>query len=346
MTFVYYNVMKSKINIKVTKGTRKPMSAEARARISEGMRRKADLKRIQEGITPKEEKVLKLKPIELVKMKDEEFAPDLFVPMETGKAIDKILSNDGGLNKAVNFMVVGDPGVGKSTVSLDILADLQSKGFKTLFISQEMNRIDLYQYVQRYPKFGEVPTLFMSEYIDSNPKDVLEQILQEGFDIVLIDSFVEVLETVKEASGMGTRSTEKFLVDLMIKNNLGENKTKSNTSFLVIQQVGKDGTFVGSNKLKHALTGMMELRYDKSGGSYIFFCKNRRGPVNKKMYFSLKDSGDVQYDDRRFSLDEEAKEFLDGEKKRLEEEDSAFDDLFGTGALDAPDNDGADYIRR
>jgi predicted ATP-dependent serine protease len=334
------------INIKVTKKPRKAMSPEARARISEGMKRRAELKQIQEGANPKEKKVLNAKPVELVKMKDEKFSPDLFVPMRTGKSIDKILSNDGGLNKAVNFMVVGDPGVGKSTVTLDILADLQSKGFKTLFISQEMNRIDLYQYVQRYPKFGEVPTLFMSEYIDSNPKDILEQVIDEGFDIVLMDSFVEVLETVKEASGMGTRSTEKFLVDLMIKNNLGENKTKTNTSFLVIQQVGKDGTFVGSNKLKHALTGMMELRYDKSGGSYIFFCKNRRGPVNKKMYFSLKESGDVHYDDRRFSLDQESKEFLDEEKKRLEEEEDAFDTLFGTGSLDAPENDGTDYIRR
>jgi predicted ATP-dependent serine protease len=337
--------MKNKINNK----TRKPMSPEARARISEGMRKKAELKRIQMGLEPSSVitgESRREKPLELIKMKDQYFDPILFQPMKTGKPIDKLFSTDGGIPRATNFMLIGDPGIGKSTVSLDILSDLNKAGHKTLFLSAEMSRIDLYQYVQRYPKFGDVDILFLGEYLDDNPKLILEELLNRGYDTVLIDSFTEVMEAIKECNGMSSLGAEKFIIDLMVKHNAGENKEKRYTSFLAIAQMTKGGTFVGSNKLKHLTSGMCEIRFDPNGAPFIFFSKNRRGPVNKKMYFSLKESGDVHYDDRRFALDQESKEFLDEEKKRLEEEEDAFDTLFGTGSLDAPENDGTDYIRR
>ena len=80
---------------------------------------------------------------ELVKMNDIKFDDNLFVPMKTGKKIDSLLSGEGGLMKGTNFAFIGDPGVGKSTVMLDILADLQAKGQKCLFISGEMTSIDM-----------------------------------------------------------------------------------------------------------------------------------------------------------------------------------------------------------
>ena len=69
-----------------------------------------------------------------VLMDDLEFNKNLFIPMPTGKRIDNFLSSEGGLMKGCNFSFIGDPGVGKTTVILDILADLQAKGQKVLFI--------------------------------------------------------------------------------------------------------------------------------------------------------------------------------------------------------------------
>ena len=86
--------------------------------------------------------------------------------------------------------------------------------------------------VKRYPKFGDIDILFLGEYIDENPKDVIEEMLNRGYDAVLIDSFVEVQDTVKEASKMSSNTTEKWLVDLMRKHNAGNNDNKSYTSFL------------------------------------------------------------------------------------------------------------------
>ena len=313
-----------------TTGTRKPMSPEAKARIATAVKASAARKRLEMGIAPASGEPTRTRPLELVRMKDQQFDPILFEPMATGKPVDKLFTNDGGIPRATNYMVVGDPGVGKSTVTLDILSDLAGAGQKVLFISAEMTRIDLFGYVKRYPKFGDVDILFLGEYLDDNPKTVIEEALKVGYDVVLIDSFAEVQEAIKETNRMTTSGSEKFLIDMMIRHNLANNDSKTHTAFLVIQQVTKGGVFVGSNKLKHNTTGMLEIRFDSDGmAAYLMFTKNRRGQVNRKMFFSLKESGDVQYDDRRFHIDEDAREIFEAEKAQIEDDDSTFDRLFG-----------------
>jgi predicted ATP-dependent serine protease len=276
-------------------GIRKPMSPEARAKIAESVRASAARKRLEAGI-PNPQDIKRTKPIELVRMKNQEFRDDLFIPMPTGKHIDGLFTPQGGIPKATNYMVVGDPGVGKSTVTLDILSDLEAKGFRVLFISAEMTRIDLFGYVKRYPKFGNVETLFLGEYLDDNPKLILEESLKPGYDIILIDSFAEVQDSIRASHTMTSNATEKFIIDTMLRHNLGENDANKNTTFLVIQQVTKGGVFVGSQKLKHNTTGMLEIRFDKDfGGAFLMFTKNRRGESYEKLYFSLQSTGDVSY---------------------------------------------------
>ena len=317
-------------------GLKKPMSDEARQKIADAVRASAARKRAEAGLPPIGEPNAPApdyieRPLELVRMKDQNFSPDLFIPMKTDKPVDYLFTDDGGLPKACNFMIVGDPGVGKTTVTLDILADLNLAGYKTLFISAEMSRIDLYGYVQRFPKFGEVDILFTGEYCDSNPRTILEQALRPGYDVVLIDSFVELQEDIKEVLRMTTIGSEKLIIDMMLSHNMAENDTKTHTTFLAIQQVTKNGIFVGSNKLKHNTTGMLEIRMDqKSSTPYLMFEKNRRGSVNKRMFYNLAANGDVQYDLKRFNNDENAREALATERAILEGEDKSFDVMFGT----------------
>lgn len=235
--------------------------------------------------------------IDIVRMDEQNFSPTLFEPMQTGKDIDGFFSSANGIPRATNYMIIGDPGVGKSTVGMDILSDLNNKGYKVLFIMAEMTRIDLFGYVKRYPKFGNLPILFLTEYLDSNPKLVLEEAISEGYDVILIDSFAEVCESLREANSLSINQAEKWLIDTMIRNNLGENRGGFNTTFLCIQQVTKGGGFVGTNKLKHNTTGMLELRFDEGGkNSYMSFTKNRRGVVGVRMSFNLAVTGDVKYE--------------------------------------------------
>jgi predicted ATP-dependent serine protease len=82
---------------------------------------------------------------------------------------------------------------------------------------------------------------------------------------------------------------ESWLVDNCVKNNKGENQNNKFTSFLLIQQVTKAGVFSGSNKLKHLVDAMGEMRREEDS-TYINFTKNRNGIVDNKVFYQLSNS--------------------------------------------------------
>ena len=226
--------------------------------------------------------------IKTVKMKDLKFDPSLFIPMKTGRAIDHHFSSEGGIMRGTNYAIVGDPGAGKTTVAMDIVADLQAKGNKVLFISGEMNEIDMYGYVKRYPKFGEMDILFMGHYVEENAEQVLEAALKPGYDVVLIDSMAEVCTAIADSAKgwMSVKKAETIVLNMLEKHNQAENDNKVNTAFLVIQQVTKAGNFAGSNRFKHMMTGMAHMKIVEDGRCF-FFSKNRRGGQMDALYFTL-----------------------------------------------------------
>lgn len=222
-----------------------------------------------------------------MKMNDFKFNPELFVPMKTNKKVDNLLSNEGGLMKGTNVAFVGDPGVGKTTVLLDILADLKKSGHKTLFISGEMTQIDMVGMVKRFPKFGDLDILFMGDWIEKDPLVILKSILSSGWDAVLVDSFAELAVAVCDFHGGTMKSAETQLLNLFEKHNKGENQNGANTCFMIIQQVTKGGEFAGSNRFKHMITAMAHMKFTPEGSRAIWFSKNRRGGEMNKLHFSL-----------------------------------------------------------
>jgi DNA repair protein RadA/Sms len=232
--------------------------------------------------------------VNTVKMNDLVFNDDLFVPMKTHTRVDEFFSNEGGIMPGVNLVATGDPGVGKTTVLLDILADIKKQDKKCLFVSGEMNAIDMVGYVKRFPKFGDLDILFMGDYSEVNPDVVLRTALKEGYDCVLVDSMAEVADMYTDYFGGTNKSNQGKLLQLFEEHNLGGNDAKINTAFLIIQQVTKGGTFAGSNKLKHMTTGMLHMRLTDEG-RYLHFSKNRRGGNGNKLFFSLRGQGKVEY---------------------------------------------------
>ena len=211
--------------------------------------------------------------------------------------IDEFISHEGGIPCSTNIMIIGDPGVGKTSVLLDTLASIEKSGRKCLFISGEMGRKQMFKYTKRFKQFGCVTTLFLSDYIEYNSKDVIEQVLDMGFDCVLMDSIAEVVDGVRDDNRWDRKTAESWLVDICVKNNKGENDEEKFTSFLLIQQVTKAGEFVGSNKLKHMTDAILEMRKESDrdgGGTYLEFTKNRNGSVNQRLSFTLLNS-DIEY---------------------------------------------------
>ena len=271
--------------------------------------------------------------IKLTQLNDLEINDALFVPMKTGTAMDKFLSTDGGFMPGSNVMACGAPGVGKTTVLLEMLHKVRQENpeRRVLFISAEMTQLDMARYLKRFPQWGTLPILFLSDYADENPQAVIEATLNQGWDLVLTDSYSEVNDTVKEACGLTRGKTEKWFLDLMTKQNKGENSLKLYTTFITILQLSKGGQFVGSNKLKHLTTSMMDLNWkggENSTERYMEFTKNRLGQVGQKLFFNMGDG--VSFDEQRYQRDLLNDEMIQLEKEKLATEADAFDKLFSS----------------
>lgn len=272
----------------------------------------------------------------VVRMRDVKFSPDLFINYSTGTVLDELLCSYQGLPKGVNYMIIGDPGVGKTTIILDMLANIQArnKSIKILFVSAEMNEIDLAIYVERFPKFKDLNILFLETTFDSGNKawDTFQSVLSQGWDIVAIDSFYELQGIVKEEENVTLKKSESMLLSLVRQHNKAENDRSVNTTFLTIQQVTKSGAFVGSNRLKHMITAMMELRLDNAKNIYskrfVVFTKHRRGDVGVKLYYDLSTSGDVSYDVETYQKDIRIKKTQSEVAEKIRSFAHKFDTMF------------------
>ena len=273
---------------------------------------------------------------DIVKMKDVKFDKDLFINYMSGTVLDRLLCSYQGLPKGVNYMIIGDPGVGKTTIILDMIANIQQKNplVKILFISAEMNEIDLAIYVQRFPKFSELNIFFVEADFnaESHCFKHIEETLQDGWDIIAIDSFYELQGIIKEEEDLTLKKAESQLLSIIKKQNKAQNKRGVHTTFLTIQQVTKSGAFIGSNRLKHMITAMMELRLDNPkniySDRYVTFSKHRRGDVGVKLYYNLSQTGDVFYDEERYENDSKLRKLQHEVSSQLHEYADRFNKLF------------------
>ena len=277
---------------------------------------------------------------DVVKMKDIQFEKGLFENWMTGKIMDELLCSYKGLPKGVNYMVIGDPGVGKTTIILDLLSDLSLyKSAKVLFVSAEMNEIDLAIYVQRFPKFQNLDILFVEGEFEQEPHSCktlerLSKILGQGWDVVAIDSFYELQGIIKEEENITLKKAESLLLSLMKQQSKGVNDRSVNTTFLTIQQVTKSGAFVGSNRLKHSITAMMELRLENPkniySDRYAVFTKHRRGDVGVRLYYDLGATGDVFYNEERYRNDQQIRRLQSNAANSIRNLADQFDLLFNS----------------
>lgn len=277
---------------------------------------------------------------DVVKMKDIQFEKGLFENWMTGKIMDELLCSYKGLPKGVNYMVIGDPGVGKTTIILDLLSDLSMyNSAKVLFVSAEMNEIDLAIYVQRFPKFQNLDILFVEGEFEQEPHSCktlerLSAILDQGWDVVAIDSFYELQGIIKEEENITLKKAESMLLSLMKQQSKGGNSKSINTTFLTIQQVTKSGAFVGSNRLKHSITAMMELRLENPkniySDRYAVFTKHRRGDVGVRLYYDLGATGDVFYNEERYRNDQQIRRLQSNAANSIRNLADQFDLLFNS----------------
>ena len=164
----------------------------------------------------------------------------------------------------------------------------------------------------------------MLEYIDApNYLEILIEALKK-WNFVILDSFEVIIDQLKELKGWTTKKAESELITILRKAS-----TESGATIFAIQQYTKGGTFVGSNKIKHMLTGMIFVMFDKNGDRYVVFTKNRRGGhmVGKRLYFTKnKENGRLEFDGLRLENEIAIIQHSQDEMNKIQEEQGLFDE--------------------
>ena len=257
--------------------------------------------------------------------------------------LDKLMSDhdpEGGLFGGTAYIMIGESGVGKSTVALDLLAKIMRASSEAIaaapeghslvqhkgaYLSSEMTMNDLFFYRQKMPIIGKIPTILLAEYLTGRFDLTIENFILEGdYDVLLIDSYQDIIVKLKEILGWKSTLAEAWLTNLIIKAS-----DKRGKSIIAIQHMTKGGTYVGSTYLKHATQGMMQMSFDDSRRRYIEFTKNRRGGsmVGRRMYYSLV-NGEVAWDTVAWHQEEVASKLTENESDRRHKLEEDFNEIF------------------
>ena len=229
--------------------------------------------------------------IRIVYNKQLNFSDALFEPLKTESELDMILSTDGGIMPAVNMVIVGGPGTGKTTIALDMISKLINQGYKCLFVSAEMDEIGYYKYCKRLPQFENIPVLFAKNYA-THIKSTIEYTFDQGWDVVVVDSLAELVGMYKEQYKTTEYFAERWLLGLEDRVKKGQNQGNYYTSFINVQQVTKGDEFVGSNRIKHMTDSMAHIERSKDRlQRTIYFSKNRDCDKDFKIFFSIYKDG-------------------------------------------------------
>lgn len=218
--------------------------------------------------------------IEFVKIED-------MPRFQTGsEELDRVLG--GGVIPASMVLVVGDPGVGKSSLTLRVCADVARQGAKVLYVTGEESvrqirmRADRLQAVAR-------ELLVLSE---TNLERIEQQVLAVNPRLLIIDSIQTIFKpTVQSAPGSVSQVRESAVELLRIAKSTG-------TAVFLIGHVTKDGTLAGPRVLEHIVDTVLYFEGERHAQFRVLRAvKNRFGSTNEIGLFEMRDSGLIDVPD-------------------------------------------------
>lgn len=186
-----------------------------------------------------------------------------------------------GLVKGSLTLLSGEPGIGKSTLTLQIANQL-AKNEKTLLISGEES---LSQISQRASRLGlkEKNLTAINEY---NLETILETIKHEKSSVVIIDS-IQVISSMDLPSAAGSVTQVRYCTEQIM-----EHAKSTATTIILIGHVTKDGNLAGPRVLEHLVDTVIHLEGDRFQQFRILRAvKNRFGSCSEVGIFEMSDKG-------------------------------------------------------
>lgn len=192
----------------------------------------------------------------------------------------------GGVVPGSVTLIGGDPGIGKSTLSLQIAYSLARRKLKILYVSGEESVKQTKLRAQRITE-EEVDNLFIVNQIDLNVIAAFVDKLKP--DILIIDS-IQVVFNPDLTSAPGSVSQVRECASMLT--NLAKGK---NISLFIIGHVTKDGMLAGPKVLEHVVDTVLYFEGERYSIYRILRAiKNRFGSTNEIGVFEMTQAGLIQ----------------------------------------------------
>ena len=199
------------------------------------------------------------------------------------KELDRVLG--GGIVKGSLVLVGGDPGIGKSTLLLQVCKNLSNKSLSVLYVSGEESLQQIKIRAERLGSFSDSLELLC----ETNLEVIKEVIARKKPSVVIIDSIQTMFsETISSAPGSVSQVRESTSVFMQIAKGMG-------ISIFIVGHVTKEGVVAGPRVLEHMVDTVLYFEGDRHE-SYRILCgvKNRFGSTNEIGVFEMRSVGLIE----------------------------------------------------
>lgn len=199
------------------------------------------------------------------------------------KELDRVLG--GGIVKGSLVLVGGDPGIGKSTLLLQVCKNLSNKNISVLYISGEESLQQIKIRAERIGEFSDSLELLCETNLDV----IKEVISRKKPSVVIVDSIQTMFsDNVGSAPGSVSQVREATSVFMQIAKGLG-------ISIFIVGHVTKEGVVAGPRVLEHMVDTVLYFEGDRHESYRILRgVKNRFGSTNEIGVFEMRNIGLVE----------------------------------------------------
>jgi len=217
--------------------------------------------------------------LESAKLKDVSL-PSLKDRLKTAiEPIDEVLG--GGLVPASVVLLAGEPGIGKSTLLLQLATKISEQS-RVLYASGEESVAQIKLRADRL----NVGSSNMELVSTNSANDITSSIMTGAYDVVIVDSIQTVAASELDSTA-GSVSQITNCAQLM-----QAAAKSSNTTLIIVGHVTKEGSIAGPKILEHLVDVVLNLEGDRYGGFKVLRgIKNRFGSTNEIGLFEMVDIG-------------------------------------------------------
>ena len=197
--------------------------------------------------------------------------------------LDRVLG--GGIVPGSMVLVGGDPGIGKSTLLLQVCKELTAKQHKVLYISGEESLRQIKLRARRIGEFNDQLLLLC----ETNLEAIRSTIERTRPEMVVIDSIQTMYnDQVSSAPGSVSQVRESTGVLMQIAKGMG-------ISMFIVGHVTKDGSVAGPRVLEHMVDTVLYFEGDRQVAYRILrSVKNRFGSTNEIGVFEMQEKGLIE----------------------------------------------------